>query len=709
MALQIWPGESFPLGATFDGVGTNFSVFSEDAEAVELCLFDRRGEETRIELPEVTGYCWHGYVPQIKPGKRYGYRVHGPWDPENGLRFNPSKLLLDPYAKAIDGSISWSPDVFGHVSDSPQKMNTVDSADAVARSVVTASVFDWGNDRRLRIPWEETLLYELHVKGFTARHPGVPEDIRGTYSGLAHPAAIQHLVDLGVTAVELMPIHQFIHDGTLVSKGLSNYWGYNSIGYLSPHNAYGTDPTRPEDVVPEFKHMVKSLHNAGIEVIIDVVYNHTGEGNHLGPMLCFRGLDNRTYYRLDPDHPEYYIDYTGCGNSLNMRHPRVLQMIMDSLRYWVTEMHVDGFRFDLASTLARELHDVDRLSAFFDLIQQDPVISQTKLIAEPWDIGEGGYQVGNFPPLWSEWNGKYRDTVRDYWRGEPSTLGEFASRFTGSADLYEASGRRPYASINFVTAHDGFTLRDLVSYNEKHNEDNGEENRDGDDHNRSWNCGVEGETDDPDITALRARQQRNFLATLLLSQGVPMISHGDELGRIQHGNNNAYCQDNEVAWIDWENIDEDLLAFTRGLIQLRRAHTVIQRRHWFEGSPVRTSKLPDIMWFTHFGEEMSEQHWSTEYARTVSVFLNGHGVQSVDAVGRPIVDDDFLVFFSADEGTVEFVIPDLPENIKLARILDTSSGYLELREDTATQSFNPGDTLEVGAQSVQVFRHLKGT
>ena len=546
--MQVWPGEPFPLGASFDGVGTNFSVFSEVAERVELCLFDERGEEeTRVDLPEVTGFCWHGYVPRVKPGRRYGFRVHGPWDPARGLRCNPAKLLIDPYAKAIDGAMREGPALFAHRADDPDLINPVDSAPSIGRSVVTMSQFDWGNDRRLRIPWEETIVYELHVKGFTARHPGVPEEIRGTYSGLAHPAAVQELVDLGITAVELMPVHQFAHDGHVLSRGLRNYWGYNSVAFLAPHNEYAADVSRPEDVVPEFKHLVKTLHAAGLEVIIDVVYNHTAEGNHLGPTFSLRGLDNQAYYRLDGEQPRYYVDYTGCGNSLNMRHPRVLQLIMDSLRYWVTEMHVDGFRFDLASTLARELHDVDRLSAFFDLIQQDPVISQTKLIAEPWDVGEGGYQVGNFPPLWSEWNGKFRDCVRDFWRGEPSSLAELASRFTGSADLYEVSGRRPYASINFVTAHDGFTLRDLVSHDRKHNEANGEENRDGEDHNRSWNCGVEGPTDDPEILELRARQQRNLLATLLLSQGVPMISHGDERGRTQHGNNNVYCQDDEIG------------------------------------------------------------------------------------------------------------------------------------------------------------------
>jgi len=705
MTVEIWPGKPFPLGAAFDGVGTNFSVFSEVAERVELCLFNERGEETRIDLPEVTGFCWHGYMPRVKMGQRYGYRVHGPWEPSEGLRCNPAKLLLDPYAKAIDGSVAWSPEVFAHRADEPSKINPADSAPAMAHAVVTGELFDWGDDRHLRTPWEETIVYELHLKGFTARHPGIPDELRGTYSGLAHPAAIEHLVELGVTAVELMPIHQFVHDGPILSRGLRNYWGYNSIGYFAPHNEYGTDPSRPEDVVPEFKHLVRTLHAAGIEVIIDVVYNHTGEGNHLGPTLCFRGLDNHAYYRLDAEDRSRYVDYTGCGNSLNMRHPRVLQLIMDSLRYWVTEMHVDGFRFDLASTLARELHDVDRLSAFFDLIQQDPVISQTKLIAEPWDIGEGGYQVGNFPPLWSEWNGKYRDCVRDYWRGEPRTLGEFASRFTGSADLYEQTGRRPYASINFVTAHDGFTLRDLVSYNQKHNKLNGEDNNDGDDHNRSWNCGAEGKTNDPDVLSLRRRQQRNFLATLMLSQGVPMLSHGDELGRTQEGNNNAYCQDNETTWIDWLDADHQLLRFAQRLIRLRKSHPVINRRHWFSGSAVRTSKLADIIWFTHFGEEMTDQHWQTEHARALSVFINGHGVQSVDGVGRPIIDDDLLILFSADSGPLDFVIPELLPDIRWSPLVDTFTGRVSLEPDPGADTFGPGDSVRVIERSIQVYIH----
>lgn len=704
--MEIWPGKAFPLGASFDGVGTNFSVFSEVAERVELCLIGEDGAERRLDLPEVSGYCWHGYVPGVKLGQRYGFRVHGPWNPARGLRCNSAKLLLDPYAKAIEGSAAWSPELLGYVPGHPMEIDHADSLRAMPLGVVTGDLFDWGDDRHLRTPWEETVVYEVHVKGFTQRHPRIPEALRGTYLGLGHPAAIEHLLRLGVTAVEIMPIHQFVHDRALVTRGLRNYWGYNSIGYFAPHNGYATRSGRPEDVVPEFKHMVRSLHEAGIEVIIDVVYNHTGEGDHLGPTLSLRGLDNRAYYRLDHDRPDRYVDYTGCGNSLNMRHPRVLQMIMDSLRYWMLEMHVDGFRFDLASTLARELHDVDRLSAFFDIIQQDPVISQAKLIAEPWDLGAGGYQVGNFPPLWSEWNGKYRDCVRDFWRGQPSTLGEFACRFTGSADLYARTGRRPFASINFVTAHDGFTLHDLVSYEQKRNLANGEENRDGESHNRSWNCGVEGPTDDPEILALRRRQQRNLLSTLLLSQGIPMLSHGDEIGRTQQGNNNAYCQDSEISWIDWDHADEDLLKFTSRLVHLRRAHPVLTRRHWFQGSVVRTSRLRDIIWFTHFGQEMTPEHWATDHAKAVMVYLNGHGVQSMDRVGRPIVDDDFLIMFSADAGPLEFSIPELLPSMAWRRVVDTHAGRVVLEPENGKDGgLVAGDPVLVPERTVLVFQN----
>ncbi|HEU0167270.1 MAG TPA: glycogen debranching protein GlgX, partial [Chloroflexota bacterium] len=588
--MKIWPGQAYPLGATHDGAGTNFAVYSEVAERVELCLFQGK-RERRVQLPDVTAFTWHGYLPEVEPGQLYGFRVYGPWAPEQGLLCNPAKLLLDPYAKAIDGQVQWDEALFGyHFGDPDGERNDADSAPFAPRSVVVNPYFDWANDRPPRTPFNDTIVYELHVKGFTQRCPGVPEDVRGTYAGLGHPASIEYLTDLGITAVELQPVHQFVHDSVLLDRGLRNYWGYNSIGYFAPHNEYAS-ASQPGRQVQEFKSMVRALHEAGIEVILDVVYNHTAEGNHLGPLLAFKGFDNPTYYRLVSDEPRYYMDYTGTGNTLNVRHPQVLQLIMDSLRYWVTEMHVDGFRFDLASTLARELHAVDRLSAFFDLMRQDPTIRQVKLIAEPWDVGEGGYQVGNFPVGWSEWNGKYRDTVRDYWRGIDQTLPEMASRLTGSSDLYQEDGRRPYASINFVTAHDGFTLADLTAYNDKHNEANGEDNRDGESTNRSWNCGAEGATDDPEVNALRAQQRRNFLATLMFSQGIPMLLAGDEMARTQQGNNNAYCQDNELSWLDWEHVDGELLEFTRRLIRFRQDHPVCRRTRFFDGTG---EQLPDV-------------------------------------------------------------------------------------------------------------------
>src|SRR5712691_4496809 len=597
--MRVWPGNAYPLGAIWDGSGTNFAIFSEVAELVELCLFDDEGAETRIGLTEVDGFVWHAYLPDVGPGQRYGYRVHGPYEPRRGHRCNPAKLLLDPYGKAVDGQVTWNPALYSYAfgGSDAGSINTDDSKSFMPRNVVINPYFDWGGDQQLRTPYQETLIYEAHVRGLTLRHPGVPEDLRGSYAGLASPAVIEHLQRLGVTAIELMPVHQSVPDPFLVERGLTNYWGYNTIGFFAPHNGFGSAPT-PHGQVAEFKSMVKTLHQAGIEVILDVVYNHTAESGALGPTLSFRGIDNAAYYRLADDDPQVYLDYTGCGNSLNVRHPHALQMIMDSLRYWIHDMHVDGFRFDLASALARELHDVDRLSAFFDLVQQDPVVSQVKLIAEPWDVGQGGYQVGKFPPLWSEWNGKYRDTVRDFWRGKPATLPEFASRLTGSSDLYETSGRRPVASVNFVTCHDGFTLRDLVSYNAKHNEANGEENRDGSDDNRSWNCGVEGPADDPGVTALRARQRRNFLATLFCSQGVPMLLAGDELGRTQAGNNNAYCQDNELSWVDWGMAENaaGLLGFTRALAALRREHLVFRRRRFFRGERAGDGHLADIAW-----------------------------------------------------------------------------------------------------------------
>src|SRR3954449_3344708 len=636
--MEIWPGSSYPLGATYDGSGTNFGLFSEIAERVELCLFDDDGTETRVNLPERDAFVWHGYLPNVGPGQRYGFRVHGPYDPEHGLRCNPSKLLLDPYAKAIDGEVDWDESCFSYRFDAPDEFNDADSAAHMPKSVVISPFFSWDNDRHPRTPYNESVIYEAHVKGLTRQHPDIPENVRGTYAALAHPVMLEHYRRVGVTAIELMPVHQFVHDSTLREKDLRNYWGYNTIGFFAPHNDYAASGQRGQQV-QEFKAMVKALHEAGLEVILDVVYNHTAEGNQLGPTLSFRGIDNASYYRLVDGDPAHYYDTTGTGNTLLMRHPHVLQLIMDSLRYWVIEMHVDGFRFDLASTLAREFYDVDRLSAFFDLVQQDPVVSQVKLIAEPWDVGEGGYQVGNFPPLWTEWNGKYRDTVRDFWRVEPSTLGEFASRITGSSDLYQGDGRRPYASINFVTAHDGFTLTDLASYNEKHNEANGEGNRDGESHNRSWNCGAEGETDDPAVLELRARQQRNFLATLLLSQGIPMLSHGDELGRTQLGNNNAYCQDNEVSWIEWELSEEqrELAEFTRRVIGLRAAHPVLRRRRFFRGETVTHAgqPLPDLVWLLPDAREMAEADWQRSDAHAVGVFLNGDAIAEPDPRGRP--------------------------------------------------------------------------
>jgi glycogen operon protein len=652
--LEVWPGRALPLGATFDNEGTNFSIFSEVAEKVELCLFDGDGTERRVALDEVDAFSWHAYLPRVGPGQRYGYRVHGPYLPEQGIRCNPSKLLLDPYACAIEGEVRWSPACYSYDEGDVASVNREDSAPFVFRSVVHDPRFDWGDERRPDTPLHETVIYEAHVKGFTKCHPGVPEELRGTYAGFGHQASIEHLLSMGITAVELMPVHQFVHDQRLIDLGLRNYWGYNTIGFFAPHNEYASRAGSGQQV-NEFKEMVRALHQAGIEVILDVVYNHTAEGNHLGPTLCFKGIDNRAYYRLVSETPEFYYDTTGTGNSLNVRHPHTLQLIMDSLRYWVTEMHVDGFRFDLAATLAREFHEVDRLSTFFDLIQQDPVVNKVKLIAEPWDIGEGGYQVGNFPALWSEWNGKYRDTVRDFWRGEPSTVGELASRLTGSSDLYQSDTRRPVASINFITAHDGYTLRDLVSYNEKHNEANGEGNADGESHNRSWNCGIEGETDDPIVLRRRAVQQRNLLLTLFLSQGVPMLLMGDELGRTQHGNNNAYCQDNEISWVNWAEVDEPLLDYTRWLIGLRHAHPTFRRRRWFQGRPIRGAV--DIAWFKPDGRPMTDQDWVQRHARSLGVFLNGKAIPGKDERGRAIADDSFILLFNGSSRAVYWTLP----------------------------------------------------
>ncbi len=685
---SLWPGDTYPLGASYDGAGTNFALFSELAERVELCLFDEKGTESRFDLREVDGFVWHGYLPSVGPGQRYGYRVHGRYDPASGQRCNPSKLLLDPYAKAIEGAMDWDQAAYSYRFGHPDSHEDSDSAPHVPRSVVINPFFDWNLDRPPRTRYHQSVIYEAHVRGLTMRHPAVPENQRGTYLGLAHPAVIEHLQDLGVTAIELMPVHQFITDHHLSERGLANYWGYNTIGYFAPHNAYSASGDRGEQV-QEFKSMVRTLHEAGIEVILDVVYNHTAEGNHLGPTLSFRGIDNIAYYRLVDSDRRYYLDTTGTGNSLLMQHPHVLQMIMDSLRYWVLDMHVDGFRFDLAAALARQFHEVDRLSAFFDLVQQDPVVSQVKLIAEPWDVGDGGYQVGNFPPLWTEWNGKYRDTIRDFWRGEPATLPEFASRLTGSSDLYQADTRRPVASINFVTCHDGFTLADLVSYNHKHNQANGEENRDGTDDNRSWNCGAEGPADDPGILALRQRQKRNFLTTLLLSQGVPMLLAGDELGRTQQGNNNAYCQENELTWIDWDNQDEDLFGFVRGLIRLRAEHPVFRRRRFFDGE--------GIAWFTPAGEQMTGKDWENGFAKSLTVFLNGDAIDEPDRRGRQVRDDSFLLLFNASELDIEFTVvpPEFGESWE--KVLDTATPADE------SGHAKPGDTLTVVSRSMQLF------
>jgi glycogen operon protein len=702
--MRVWPGSAYPLGATYDGTGTNFALFSEVAQRVELCLFDETGEETRVDLPERDAFVWHGYLPNVGPGQRYGFRVHGSYDPENGQRCNASKLLLDPYAKAVDGDIDWAQACFSYTWGDEESLNEEDSGPHMSKSVVISPFFDWDNDRHPRTPYSETIIYEAHVKGLTQTHPGIPEDIRGTYAAVAHPAMIEHYKKIGVTAIELMPVHQFVHDSHLADRGMRNYWGYNTIGFFAPHNDYSSSGTRGQQV-QEFKAMVKALHAEGLEVILDVVYNHTAEGNHMGPTLSFRGIDNANYYRLVDEDKRHYYDTTGTGNTLLMRSPHVLQLIMDSLRYWVTEMHVDGFRFDLASSLARQFHEVDRLSAFFDLVHQDPVVSQTKLIAEPWDVGYGGYNVGGFPPLWTEWNGKYRDLIRDYWRGEPETLAEFASRLTGSADLYQHDGRRPLASINFVTAHDGFTLHDLVSYNDKHNDANGEDGNDGESNNSSWNCGVEGETDDLEVVALREQQKRNFLTTLFLSQGVPMLLHGDELGRTQSGNNNVYAQDNELAWIDWERAKdyEVLTEFVARLSKLRSEHPVFRRRRFFNGRPVRGSAIEDIAWFTPTGEEMDHDDWDSGFAKSVTVFLNGDGIREPDARGERIVDDSFFLIFNGHHEPIEFTLPDLGAGERWQVEVDTAAPMLA---DVEAQSAKAGEPVQVDARSVQVLRKV---
>jgi glycogen operon protein len=695
--FSIRPGEPFPLGATWDGRGTNFAVFSEVAEAVDLCLFDDAGGETRVRLPERTAFCWHGYLPGVGPGQRYGFRVHGPWNPSQGQRCNPAKLLVDPYARSISGDIAWNDAVFPYpLGGDDLQRDERDSAPYIPKSVVIDDSFEWGGDRAPGRKLHETVIYEVHVKGFSKLRNEIPKHLRGTYAGLAHPASLDYLTSLGVTAVELLPVHQFVHEKHLVDKGLRNYWGYHSYGFFAPHNEYAAG-NEPNEVVREFKGMVKLLHEAGLEVILDVVYNHTGEGNHLGPMLSFKGLDNAAYYRTSEEDARYYVDYTGTGNTLNMRHPHVLQLIMDSLRYWVREMHVDGFRFDLASTLARELYDVDRLSAFFDAVHQDPTLQGVKLIAEPWDLGSGGYQVGNFPVRWCEWNGKYRDTVRDYWRGEDQTLGEFANRFTGSADLYEDDGRRPYASVNFVTAHDGFTLRDLVSYNEKHNEANGENNQDGESHNRSWNCGVEGPTDDAEVNAIRARQQRNFVTSLMLSQGIPMLVGGDEIGRTQQGNNNAYCQDNELSWFDWQSADHGLFEFTRRVIRLRNEHPTFRRRGWFKGRPLRGRGISDIAWLRIDGESMSEEDWQQGFVKSLMVFLNGDELHELDEDGKRVRDASFLLLFNAHYEPLDFTLPSASFGESWTIVVDTAT---EVGERSAT--FTAGSAARVEGRSVLV-------
>jgi glycogen operon protein len=677
--MRVWPGNSYPLGASWDGAGVNFALFSEHATKVELCLFESAEsphETIRITLPDRTDQVWHGYLPDVRPGQAYGYRVHGPYDPKAGHRFNPNKIVLDPYAKAIGRTVQWSDEMFGYkIGDKPEDLSfdERDNAASAPLAVVIDPAFTWGDDRPPRIPWHKTIIYEMHVKGFSKRLPEVPEEIRGTYTALTTEPVLRHLKELGVTAVELLPVHHHVDDRHLLEKKLSNYWGYNTLAFLAPHSGYSASSSALESV-REFKMMVRALHSAGLEVILDVVYNHTAEGNHLGPTLSFRGVDNASYYRLVADDPRYYMDYTGCGNTLNMRSPRVLQLIMDSLRYWVLEMHVDGFRFDLASALARELHEVDKLGAFFDIVHQDPVLSQVKLIAEPWDLGEGGYMVGNFPVLWTEWNGKYRDSVRRFWKGDGGLAGEFAYRLCGSSDLYEHSGRRPYASVNFITCHDGFTLNDLVSYNTKHNEANGEDNRDGNNDNQSWNCGVEGPTEDPAIRTLRERQKRNLLATLLLSQGVPMILAGDELGHTQRGNNNAYCQDSEISWINWELTEEgkQLREFVRFLTKFRAQQPVLRRKKFFQGRSIRGAEIKDVTWFDPTEKEMTDQGWNAGFVRCLGVLWGGDVIEDVDETGQRIEGETLLILLNAHHEPIPFQLPAHDHVARWELVLDTA-------------------------------------
>jgi glycogen operon protein len=706
MEKIYYPGKPFPLGATWDGKGVNFAIFSENATGVELCLFngpDDEKESQKIDITERTGHIWHVYIPGLKPAQLYGYRVSGPYEPENGHRFNPNKLLLDPYAKAISGTIDWDDALFGYEIGNEQEdlsFSKVDSAPFMTKAVVIDPAFDWGDDKPPGTAYYNTIIYEVHVKGFTKLNPDIPEEMRGTYTALAHSSTIDYLKKLGITAIELMPVHYYLNDRYLKEKGLSNYWGYNTLGFFAPHAGYSTKSALDNHQVNEFKNMVKELHKAGIEVILDVVYNHTGEGNQMGPTLSFKGLDNASYYRLTDDNKRYYMDYTGTGNTLNANLPNVLRMMMDSLRYWITEMHVDGFRFDLAATLARELHEVNQLSAFFDIIHQDPVISQVKLIAEPWDIGEGGYQVGKFPAGWGEWNGKYRDSVRDYWNGTEGVLGEFANRITGSADLYQ-DYRRPTASINFITAHDGFTLTDLVSYNEKHNEANGDNNNDGESHNRSCNYGTEGPTDDQAINELRNRQKRNFLATLFLSQGVPMLLAGDEIGRTQKGNNNSYCQDNEISWIDWKNADKDLLEFTRQLIHLRREHAAFSRKNWFKGELVKGNGIEDIAWFQPDGSKMTAEHWNQDFARSIAVFLNGQGLHAVDSEGQKVIDDNFYIIFNSSGQAIEYKLPDESYATDWRIIFNTA----QYGQEEGKQLYKANEKINIDGRSVILLRH----
>lgn len=705
--INVYPGYPYPLGSTWDGKGVNFAIFADHATAVELCLFNDEDDQTEVinlSLTERTHHIWHGYLPGIRPGQLYGYRINGPFKPEEGHRFNLNKLLIDPYAKAISGVINWHDALFGYEMGSPEadlSFSEIDSAPFIPKSVVVDNVFDWEGETPLDINYHESIIYEAHVKGFTMQHPYIPEEIRGTYAGLAHPATLNYLNELGITAIELMPVHQFVNDRHLVEKGLSNYWGYNTIGFFAPDIRYAANKERGGQVL-EFKQMVKAMHKAGIEVILDVVYNHTAEGNHMGPTLSFKGVDNASYYRLT-ENQRYYMDYTGTGNTLNANLPNVLRIFMDSLRYWITEMHVDGFRFDLAPALARELHDVNKLSAFFDIIHQDPIISQVKLIAEPWDVGEGGYQVGNFPPEWAEWNGKYRDCIRDYWRGANSMLGEFAQRFTGSPDLYQGGYRSPMASINFITAHDGFTLHDLVSYNEKHNDANGEDNRDGENHNGSYNYGVEGETDNEEINQIRKRQKRNLLTTLFLSQGVPMLVAGDEMSRTQQGNNNAYCQDNEISWLDWIKADQELFSFTKELIRLRKRHPIFCRKRWFQGVPIKGIGLEDIAWFLPEGMEMEEHNWNEDYAKSLAIYLNGQGLRSTDAYGNKIIDDNFYLMFNAHDNYLDYRLPNERYGKEWVKVLDTSV----TRIDEGLSRHFTSETLRVEGRSIVLLKHVE--